>query len=336
MAEPLTVLTPAEPAGHAEIQAPPPLGVDHEPLRREYLADVEARGLTAKTIVNYGADVRVFLTWLGQQAKIPEKATDAELRGFLVYIQKVRKVGVRAVLRYYLAIESFYQFLEYAKKIDRSPVPPFRKRFLAPLRKEAKKNRTALRQLIEVVSARNLVAGILDPRDRAVVVLLLKTGVRREELSLIDVEEIDWSEHSITLKPRPKRTTLIVFFDDEAARVLRDWLSVRALRGAPAGTGPLFIAQDGSRLMGKGIFDIVVKHATACGLHNPAGTLKQKFTPHNCRHWFTTWLRRAGMKREHISWLRGDAPTETIDIYNHIDPKEVRQAYLRFIPQLGV
>ncbi|UEC42055.1 MAG: hypothetical protein METHAR1v1_310023 [Methanothrix sp.] len=55
-----------------------------------------------------------------------------------------------------------------------------------------------------------------------------------------------------------------------------------------------------------------------------------------CRHWFTTHMRRSGMPREFIQELRGDVRKEAIDIYDHIDKKELRESYLAHIPQLGV
>jgi len=34
--------------------------------------------------------------------------------------------------------------------------------------------------------------------------------------------------------------------------------------------------------------------------------------------------------------LRGDARKEAIDIYDHIDRKELRESHLTHIPQLGI
>jgi len=38
----------------------------------------------------------------------------------------------------------------------------------------------------------------------------------------------------------------------------------------------------------------------------------------------------------HIQELRSDALHGAIDIYNHIDKKELRESYLAHIPQLGI
>ncbi len=42
------------------------------------------------------------------------------------------------------------------------------------------------------------------------------------------------------------------------------------------------------------------------------------------------------MRREFIKELRGDARREAMDIYDHIDKKELKMAYLAAIPLLGI
>jgi integrase len=42
---------------------------------------------------------------------------------------------------------------------------------------------------------------------------------------------------------------------------------------------------------------------------------------HAGRHWFTAYLLRAGIKREYVQRLRGDAIKEAVDIYLRLTPK---------------
>ncbi|MDF0589917.1 hypothetical protein [Candidatus Methanocrinis natronophilus] len=42
------------------------------------------------------------------------------------------------------------------------------------------------------------------------------------------------------------------------------------------------------------------------------------------------------MPREFIQEPRGDSRRETIEIYDHIDEKELRESYLAHIPQIGI
>jgi integrase/recombinase XerD len=97
------------------------------------------------------------------------------------------------------------------------------------------------------------------------------------------------------------------------------------------------VNNDGGRLNRNGVYLAVTKAAERMGLHNPnSDRTEDHFSPHCCRHWFTTHLRRAGMPREFIQELRGDVRKEAIDIYDHIDKKELRESYLAHIPQLGI
>jgi integrase/recombinase XerD len=181
-----------------------------------------------------------------------------------------------------------------------------------------------------------IINSTMDIRDKTIITLLAKTGIRRNELITLDVEDIDWVEQRIRLKPAHKRTNRIVFFDDETAVILHRWLKVRKARKIKDATA-LFISEWGTRINRNGIYQVVTEAAGRVGLHNPKSELMEDhFSPHCCRHWFTTHLRRAGMSREFIQELRGDARKEAIDIYDHIDKKELRESYLAHIPQLGI
>ncbi|HWG92286.1 MAG TPA: tyrosine-type recombinase/integrase [Candidatus Thermoplasmatota archaeon] len=311
----------------------PAMSEDRAKLHAGYLRDLEARSVTPKTILTYGSATKLFLEWLDQIP--PERVDLAELKDFKDYLERVRKISPKSIMRYYSALQSFYDYLHFEGKVKANPVPTYRRRYLKPVRREAMKDRSGLRQVPDIETTKRYVHSIMDVRDQALVVLLLKCGIRREEAVDIDLEDIDWREFSILLKPKAKRTNTLVYFDDETARVLRRWLSIRKARGA-GDSGPLFINQSRERLQRSGIYNGVRNSAAEAGIHDPKGGLRAKFTPHACRHWFTTHLRRAGMPREHIQWLRGDAPQAAMDIYIQVDKNAVRETYRNCIPQLGL
>ena len=311
----------------------PPLTTDRATLLHEYLRDLEARSVTPKTVLTYGSATKLWLEWLDRLA--PEEVGLSTLKDFKEYLEKKRKIAPKSIMRYFSALQSFYDYLQFEGKVTSNPIPGYRKRYLKPLRREAMKDRSGQRQVPDIETTKRYVHSIMDARGQAIVVLLLKTGIRREELADIEMDDIDWLDMSITLKAKPKRTNLIVFFDDETARVLRRWVSIRKARGA-GDDGPLFVNQYRERLGRNGIYYGVRTPAEEAGIHNAKGSLRQKFTPHACRHWFTTHLRRANMPREHIMWLRGDAPQNAMDIYIQVDRAAVREEYRRKIPQLGL
>lgn len=312
-------------------------------LLEMFLEDSEYRGVTKEQIVNYKSNLKIFFSII----KTPALEIGAsELKRFLKYLREEAKgrskeiekgLADNTINSYYSSLYALYDFLEFKGNVIKNPIPPFRRRYLRFLKKRYYGgNGGSDRQLISIEDMRKLINSITYPRDKAVVTILAKTGVRRGELVRMDEEDINWVEQSIKLKPFRKRTNRTVFFDDECPRILRRWLYSRDNAYDLDGGKALFLNERGGRLNRNGVYSIVTRYAERLGLHDPKGKLNEKFTPHCFRHWFTTWLRRAGMKREFIKELRGDSRHETIDIYDHIDKKELRDSYLAYIPQLGI
>ncbi|MDP7007848.1 MAG: tyrosine-type recombinase/integrase [Candidatus Poseidoniia archaeon] len=309
--------------------------IPHVKLLDAYMADAQLQGLTAGTLKDYHCSIRIFLRFT---KKPPVDVTLHDLRDFLGYLKKERDVHPKTVSRYFSAISSFYDFLLFEGRVPTNIVPPFRKRYINPMIRKLSGSE-ARRQLISVKQARMLVHSIFHPRDRALNVLLAKTGIRRAELMSIDLEDIDWDRQIIRLKPKPKRTNLLVFFDDEVARMLQRWLTARRswTKTGEDSAKALFLNQQGGRISRGGIYNAVVKYSTRVGLHDPTSKDPAKrFTTHCYRHFVTTHLLRNGMPREYVKELRGDSRHEAVDIYHHIDPRDLREAYLAAVPQLGL
>jgi len=162
-----------------------------------------------------------------------------------------------------------------------------------------------------------------------------KTGIRRHELASLDVSDVDLDGMSLLLKPTPKRSNRTVFFDAEAKYALQKWIKNRERRRIEDQEA-LFISYSGNRLSNAAIDRIVLKAAQRVGLHDAEATKSENFTVHCARHFFTTCLIRSGMPRDFVKELRGDARREAMDLYNHIDLKELKESYLAHVPKLHV
>lgn len=308
--------------------------IGSDDLISEFEADCLTRGITTETTRRYLSSLKIFNQYLGDNGcNILEVDRDI-LRNFINYLRSDREVSQRTIETYFAAMASFFGFLEYERHIEKNPVPEVRKRYL---RKYKDNDDGQTRKLISIDEMAKLINSTMDVRDRAIITLLAKTGIRRNELIKLDVDDIDWIEQNIRLKPTPKRTNRTVFFDDETAIILHRWIRLSQEARNKSKTKALFISNMGGRLNRNGVYLAVTRPAEKLGLHNPASDrMEDHFSPHCCRHWFTTHLRRAGMPREFIQELRGDVRKEAIDIYDHIDKKELRESYLAHIPQLGI
>ena len=292
--------------------------------------------MTHYSIHSYASALRSFKRHLDdlditEVARIDKNA----IRDYIRLLREERRLSISTIENHLSCISAFLDYLVYEEIIDSNIALAVRKRYVRRYKAETP-NDAQSRKLVTTDQLKMLVNSILDVRDKAVVVLLAKTGIRRSELVSIDIADIDLAERKIVLKPKAKRSNRVVFYDEECGEVLDDWLAVRK-RYCRKGQDALFITSSGGRLDRNGVYSAVTSHATRVGLHNPSSKrLEDHFTPHCLRHWFTTALRRSGMPREMVQELRGDIRSEAIDIYYHIDEEQLKRVYLNHMPRFGV
>jgi integrase/recombinase XerD len=292
--------------------------------------DCNLRGMVSTMDYIYRA--KEYCAFLEARSKNPLTADRDDLRAFLTQL-KIRQLKFKTIDRIYSCLSAFYEFLIIEGLVEYNPILPFRKYYLRRYKNDSD---SEIRKLIGVEDASRLVNSILDSRDKCILVLLFKTGMRVGELTSLDVGDVDLDKGEVMLKLKKKRSNRVLFLDNEAIAVLQRWLAARKNRKG-ADDQALFVSKIGTRLTKRSIEKLTEQHAGRLGLHEAkVGRLEDKFTPHCCRHWFVTHLLRAGMSRDFVKELRGDTRGEAIDIYNHIDKKELRESYLAHIPQLGI
>jgi len=293
--------------------------------------DLKLRGLAKISRDATLGCVRRYLTWASERGV---DAQEGRRDGLLSYLEDLRARGLKqgSLSSNFSSLSTWFTFLAEEGKIAQNPIPAIQKRYLKSYKDEIRQ-----RQLISVKDAAKMVKATIDTRDRAILLVFFKTGIRRNELISLDLDDVDLENQSMLLKPTAKRSNRLVFFDDETARALTRWIKSREKREIKEGEKALFTNYQGGRLHRVSISEIVRNAAMRADLHDPESDRPEdRFSPHACRHWLVTHLLRAGMPRDHVKWIRGDAMREAIDIYNHIDPEDVKRNYLACIPKFGV
>lgn len=307
--------------------------VNEDQVINEFLQDCALRHFSPYSIESYRSSLHLLQRFLSMRKRSLLKSDREDLKAYIQYLVK-NKIGYKTIQNRFSTYITFYDYLQYEGFIPQNHVRDFRKHYLTKY-KEANGEK---RKLVTVEEMSLFIHLIPDIRDKAIAVLLAKTGIRRRELVSINVDDINWMEMSILLKPTNKRSNCTVYFDYETAIILRKWIEKRRFH-ASSENKALFVTYTDKkkRLNRNGVGVVFTKWAVIAGLHNPCSEkLQDKFTPHCCRHWFTTHLRRAGMSREFIMELRGDKPLSAMDTYYHIDHAELRRVYLACIPQFGI
>lgn len=302
---------------------------------KDFLEDCRSRGLTEQTIATYKSNIATFLKFVGNPINVDTSA----LCKFLDYLKemeyrkgKIIKRGVHpnTIKAYFSAISTYYDYLVFNRQLDINPVLQFTRRYLSQIKDQYDGENS--RQIISIDDMRRLLTLDMPILDRAILIILAKTGVRRGELIAMDREDLNLEKKEIILRPKAKRANRLVFFDDETMLVLRTYLEWRDKKTK---SRALFVSPYNSeRISRNRVNEIVARHGSTLGLHDPEGNLNTKLTPHCFRHWFNTHLRRSGLAREFIQELKGDQHKDVIDIYDHIDLSELKNRYLECIPKL--
>lgn len=93
----------------------------------------------------------------------------------------------------------------------------------------------------------DFINSIIPIRDKAIALLLAKTGIRRGELLKIEVQDVNLNDGTILLKDFKKRSNRLVYFDDETSILLKKWIKRRD-KIANNGVTALFVSDYGKVL----------------------------------------------------------------------------------------
>ena len=123
-------------------------------------------------------------------------------------------------------------------------------------------------------------------RDLAILTLFLGTGIRVSELVGIDIDDLDFDVGGFMVT-RKGGSQAILYFPDEVAAVLKDYLRARkAMMPLPGHENALFLSLQNRRISVRAVQQMVKKYATQ------AAPLKKHLSPHKLRSTFGTNLYR--------------------------------------------
>jgi len=177
----------------------------------------------------------------------------------------------------------------------------------------------ALPKAIEPENIRALFAGIDHVRDRAMFLMLLRTGMRIGELLDLKIPEVNLEEKKVILYEAQKtRVGRVVYFSNDAKKALGAWFKERDPQKEYA-----FYGQGRNRLGYTGAQVRFDKYIEAAGLSSKGYTL------HCLRHTFASELLNAGMRLECLQQLLGHASLEVTRRYARLTDRTREDEYFR-------
>ena len=177
---------------------------------------------------------------------------------------------------------------------------------------------------------RQLLGVIEKPRDRAILLVLLRTGMRIGELLNTKVVDLDIRDRKIYIYEGKKNSLgRVVYLSDDALFAIRLWLCKRDQR-----KDFLFYGRkDDKPLVYSTARFLFIKYLKKAGLQNKG------YTVHCLRHTFATELLNAGMRLECLQQLLGHHNIEMTRRYARLTDKTREEEYFRamaYIEQGGM
>jgi len=166
---------------------------------------------------------------------------------------------------------------------------------------------------------RHLISVIDTIRDRAMILVLLRTGMRIGELLTTLVSDVNLTERRIAIYEAEKtRIGRVVYLSDDAIGALKAWLKKRDPHKAS-----LFYGQGRHRLTYPAARAMFKKYLDRAGLSHTGYSL------HCLRHTCATELLNAGMRLECLQQLLGHSSIEMTRRYARLTDKTREEEYFK-------
>jgi integrase/recombinase XerD len=279
--------------------ARPPEPISYDQAVDQFLSYVSTyRRLSPATIHAYQLDLRAFRRFLeGRYDPLPSPARIT--REIIIQSGMSMTAGPTAVRRQYAVLSSFFSFLKDMSCVEANPARQL------PL---PKLSRPVPVFLSEEMS-RKLVAAADRPWTKALIVLLLTTGIRRSEAAAITLDDLDLDRRLLLVRGKGDKER-VVPLADEAVAALRGYLAHRV----PSESRRLFVSARGGHPVHNRTIARMVQMVIG-----KAGLTGKGISTHKFRHTFATQLIRRGVDVRTVQELLGHSSLQTTAKYLHSD-----------------
>jgi integrase/recombinase XerD len=262
-----------------------------------------------RTLVSSFTSVMLFLNFYGKSGKREiEKIERGDLEGFIEQEQD-RGLRISTVRTRLACIIAFLHFLMEQEIIPGSVLKRGIKLKLPDV----------LPRAMNPADVRKLLCVIEDIRDRALFLLLLRTGIRIGEALGLRVNDLDIKGRKVHLFEGEKNSMgRVVYLSDDALFALKLWL-----RRRDKSKGFVFYGRSHGHFCystGRGLFVSYLKKA---------GLDQKGYTVHCLRHTFASELLNAGMRLECLQQLLGHQDIEVTRRYARLTDTTREEEYFR-------
>jgi site-specific recombinase XerD len=272
-----------------------------------YRRSLKRKNYSAHTVKNYLSIMDQFIRWL----KVPiREVTRKEIGLYVDYLMRGRKTPKTITCHLHTIRLFFDQLINEQRVSMTNPIAKVSLRLPKPLP----------RHLLDTQVTR-LFAVITDERDRAMFMLMLRCGLRVEEVATLTVDAVDYHRRQLFVSRGKGGKDRVVYISEDARLALKAYLTKRSSK-----TQALFLVQKGP-MTGKpisvrGIQKRIEYYAKKSGL---------TVSCHQLRHTMATQLLNADADLVTIQDLLGHSQVTTTQRYCRVSNLKVQRDYYKAI-----
>jgi integrase/recombinase XerD len=258
--------------------------------------DLELRGMSVNSIRTYLQCAQQFAAHFDRS---PRSMGAAEIRAFLLYLVKARRV-CPATFNVYTAALKFLYRVTVARPEEVATMPRMRVPMHIPV-------------VLTGGEIARLLAALRSERQRALVMLAYGAGLRISEACKLRVDDIDPKRMVLRIQGAKRGRERYVMLSPRLLRTLRAYWKI----ARPSGPH-LFPGRDNNEL-----FTREAVHKAMAKAAQRAGITK-RISPHTLRHSFATHLLEAGTDLRTLQVLLGHASLKSTMAYLHVSTARVQ------------
>src|SRR5215207_952871 len=217
-----------------------------------FMTALLGQNYSPKTLRAYSDDLRQFITWVGENRvdwDHPRRFSRADIEGFMSYLAGQQMTGVTRV-RKLAAIRKFFTFMEENRIIAGNPANTVK-----GARREEKEPGILYKEQYKAL----LYEASDHPRDYAIIVTFLQTGIRLSELANLRLEDVDFENKVLTVRQGKGKKDRHIPLVDAVVKALRHYLRFRNNQ-LVLDEAIIFLAKNGTSLNVSTVKYIVAKY----------------------------------------------------------------------------
>lgn len=276
---------------------------------------LRAQDVSIKSCRDYLNKINHFLLYLNEDISKVElkEMTDFELSRYFISIQtkkdkndKLIKTSDSYRNTVWFALNNFFEYQLKVGNIKKNYMP-----LVKPKKNKSKSKSKSNKAYLSSNDFKKMLcfipgeSEIIKKRNKAILLLYMTTGMRRDALRQINISDIESGNHLVVIDKGEK--TQIYDLNKETINAINDWLVVRSELLHNNINDALFLTYQGKRISGNAIYNMVTETTeTALG---------KKLSPHKLRGGLCSILYEQTHDLEFVRKAIGHENISTTEIY---------------------